>query len=59
MKYDYKCNDCGNTWEVEKSIKEEAVAEVCPVCHNIDTEKVFLTSPPTIFNGPGWTRKSR
>jgi len=58
MTYDYKCNDCGNTWEVERSIKDTN-PEVCPVCHNIDTEVVHLTAPPTIFNGPGWTRKSR
>ena len=36
MRYPYKCQCCGNHWEVIKSVKDIDLPESCPGCQNVD-----------------------
>ena len=50
--YEYRCNACGNTFEVFKSIKDETVPE-CPKCGSNDVTRL-ISATSFILKGSGW-----
>lgn len=50
--YDYKCIDCGHTFEYFQSIKDEPLTE-CPVCKGNVKRLIGAGSSP-IFKGTGF-----
>ncbi len=50
--YEYKCNACGNTFEVFKSIKDETVPD-CPECGSNDVTRL-ISATSFILKGSGW-----
>ena len=57
--YDYRCEDCGEDFEVLISIaeKEEEVPQECEACGSTNTHS--LISPPNfILKGDGWSGKN-
>lgn len=49
-KYDYKCNACGATQEIEKPMGSDWV----PVCCNEGTMERIWVAVPVKFNGTGF-----
>jgi len=50
--YEYKCDKCGEEFELVRSMKEDVSSTECPSC-SYKAEKVF--SPPgLIFKGKGF-----
>lgn len=48
--YDYRCSDCGNTFEA--LVKKETVP-VCPQCKSAHLEKLLsIPSPPVTHSEP-------
>lgn len=41
--YQYRCLDCGNTFDVSMSLREKEAGLVgtCPKCHSRNTKQVF------------------
>ena len=52
MRYEYKCQNCSTTLEVERSIHAEASTPSCADCGKL-MNRVWL-SPPLSFRGPGF-----
>ena len=52
MIYQYKCNKCGHTLEVERAMTEEERSPTCMDCHN--TMSRVWTSPSISFKGAGF-----
>jgi putative FmdB family regulatory protein len=47
--YEYKCKNCGTTFEVTCHMDEQEERAVCPKCESRDLEQVFtaaFSSPP-------------
>jgi putative FmdB family regulatory protein len=53
--YDYKCNSCGNRFEVFQSMSSEPVKE-CPECGG-EVRRLIGTGSGPIFKGSGFTRR--
>lgn len=53
--YEYKCADCGKTWEVEKKISETP-EENCPECKSVKTQRL-ISSNSFILKGDNWANK--
>lgn len=51
--YEYACTSCGNEWEAEQSIKEDALTE-CPKCHNATAKRQISRGTGFILKGGGW-----
>ena len=49
--YEYRCKDCGHTFDIVQSMKDEALT-VCPACGG-DLRKVF-GAPMISFKGSGF-----
>jgi putative FmdB family regulatory protein len=49
--YVYKCNNCGNKFELKRSIKDESEV-LCPKCGS-PSEKIFVPVP-IVFKGSGF-----
>lgn len=47
--YDYKCNDCGNTYDVFHKVREVIDDVVCPSCDS--KEHTRLLSAPNVSVG--------
>jgi hypothetical protein len=55
MLFDYKCNQCGEFVEINKSIKDPHPTQ-CPKCNVFGLERTF-TSPPIVeYKGKGWMK---
>jgi putative FmdB family regulatory protein len=54
MTYTYGCRVCGNEFEVEQSINDEAIAE-CPECH-VGTGNRLIVAGNFILKGDGWAK---
>jgi len=52
MTYDYKCEKCGTTYTVERSIYEDQIAPICADCHQSMTR--LWSSPSITFKGRGF-----
>lgn len=39
--YEYKCKNCGEKFEVLRSLKDEEARVECPKCGNSDAQKVY------------------
>lgn len=50
--YDYRCETCGETWELEQRITEDPVKD-CPACGS-PTAKRLITGGNFILKGSGW-----
>ena len=48
-KYDYKCNRCGSTQEIERGFGES----YAPTCCQDSMSRVW-SATPAIFRGGGW-----
>jgi putative FmdB family regulatory protein len=53
MLFDYKCNECGEFTEVNKSIKDPHPTE-CPFCKKDGLERTFIAAPSVEYKGKGW-----
>ncbi len=42
--YDYRCSDCGKTYDVYHKGQEVAADVVCPSCGSAEHKKLFSTS---------------
>ena len=56
-RYDYKCQDCGYTAEIESPIREPLPIVECEEC-NIEMVKVIYATP-AVFRGDGWGATKR
>ena len=60
MRYEYKCDDCENIWDVHHSIKvDDAVEELgllCSECESKNIKKYFgnYSTATVMFKGPGF-----
>ncbi len=52
MTYDYKCDACGTTYSIERSIHEEVIAPICTSCSQ-SMSRVW-SSPGITFKGGGF-----
>tara|TARA_Y100001934_G_C12135775_1_gene670098 strand:- start:412 stop:753 length:342 start_codon:yes stop_codon:yes gene_type:complete len=50
-RYDYKCNSCGNLFELKQSFSAKPEAN-CPDCNNIANR--VIQSVPIVFKGSGF-----
>lgn len=55
-RYDYRCDNCLVTTEVQRSFHIEPEAPLCPKCDK-PMQRVF-DATPAIFKGDGWAAKS-
>ena len=39
--YEYKCNSCGEKFDVTRSFKDEETEVECPKCGKTDTRRVY------------------
>ncbi|MCI0472413.1 MAG: zinc ribbon domain-containing protein [Ignavibacteria bacterium] len=51
--YDYKCGNCGNTFEIMQSIKDEPL-KLCERCGHESLVKVISVPAGLIFKGSGF-----
>ena len=51
--YDYRCNKCGQTWEIFQSIKAEPIKK-CPECKKHQAERVIGPGAAILFKGSGF-----
>ena len=51
MKYDYRCEKCGEVFEVESLIKDLGYDFPCPKCKSVRTRKIITTAPQVKFVG--------
>jgi putative FmdB family regulatory protein len=51
--YEYACSSCKHEWELEQSIKEDAITE-CPSCHNATAKRQISRGGGFILKGGGW-----
>lgn len=52
-KYSYRCNSCGNEFEVEKHYNDNS-KQKCPKCNSDKTRKI-IGIPSISFKGDGFT----
>jgi putative FmdB family regulatory protein len=55
MKYEYRCADCNNEYEVEKSVTDTSIQH-CPEC-NSHRQVKKITLPNVVFKGTGFTKQ--
>ena len=55
--YDYDCANCGQRFEVLRSVHADEPTE-CPLCGGGPIKKAFAT-PAIHFKGSGWAKKER
>ncbi len=51
--YEYACSACKHEWELEQSIKENAITE-CPSCHQQTAKRQISRGGGFILKGGGW-----
>ncbi len=51
--YEYVCSACKNEWEVEQSMKDNALTE-CPRCHEQTARRQISRGTGFILKGGGW-----
>jgi len=51
--YDYRCNNCDNTWEIFQSIKDKKITR-CPKCQKETAERLISGGGGVIFRGDGF-----
>jgi putative FmdB family regulatory protein len=51
--YEYRCGTCEHDWEVEQSIKDDALTE-CPRCKNATAKRQISRGTGFILKGGGW-----
>jgi putative FmdB family regulatory protein len=51
--YDYICTACGNSWELEQRIVEDAVKK-CPKCGKNKAKRQISSGAGFILKGGGW-----
>lgn len=51
--YDYKCENCGHTFEAFQSMKEENLKK-CPVCGEETLKRLISAGAGLIFKGSGF-----
>ena len=51
--YEYACSSCKHEWELEQSIKENAITE-CPSCHQASAKRQISRGGGFILKGGGW-----
>jgi putative FmdB family regulatory protein len=47
MKYQYKCIDCKNNFEIIKKIEEynSDIVSICPFCFSCNVKRIYLDVP--------------
>lgn len=55
MLFDYRCKECGEVSEINKSISSPHPT-TCPICNKEGLERTFITSPSVEFKGGGWMK---
>ncbi len=50
-RYDYRCGQCGHSFELRQSFNSEPVA-TCPECAAVANRQFH--APPVFFKGSGW-----
>lgn len=63
MKYDFVCNECYKTFEVEvigisKLEVRRSIVQKCPYCKSKNTRKL-LTAPAIVFRGKGFYKNDK
>lgn len=53
MKYDYKCGSCLLVFEVNQSMKSDALAH-CPTCGTETSERLVTGGSGFLLQGGGW-----
>ncbi len=51
--YEYACSSCQHEWEIEQSIKDDAITE-CPSCHAAAAKRQISRGGGFILKGSGW-----
>lgn len=51
--YEYACSACAHEWELEQSIKDDAIKE-CPSCHEQTAKRQISRGTGFILKGGGW-----
>ena len=51
--YEYACSSCKHEWELEQSIKDNAITE-CPSCHQASAKRQISRGGGFILKGGGW-----
>src|SRR3984957_5311827 len=51
--YEYACSSCKHEWELEQSIKDNAITE-CPACHAATAKRQISRGTGFILKGGGW-----
>lgn len=52
--YDYRCNDCGKTYDVFHKVREVAEDVVCPSCGSVQSTRL-IGAPSFSMTGKGRT----
>ena len=50
--YDYRCDACGHTWDIEQRMTEDAIKK-CPKCGKLKAKRQ-ITGGNFILKGGGW-----
>ena len=51
--YEYACSACAHEWELEQSMKDDAIKE-CPSCHEQTAKRQISRGTGFILKGGGW-----
>jgi len=54
MKYDYRCDKCGEVFEVESLIRELGYDTPCPKCKSLKVHRIITQAPQVQFKGSGF-----
>ncbi len=46
--YEYKCRECGRTFDIKAEIRDTGVKAECPVCGSSNTGRVFSVFSRTV-----------
>lgn len=53
MLYDFKCDECGNVFEVNCKMSDSGLVRECPACNGILTHRFYGVDSIPTFNGDG------
>ncbi|MHC1738209.1 MAG: zinc ribbon domain-containing protein [Ignavibacteriaceae bacterium] len=56
--FEYKCNDCGNKFEVLHKSSAQISEVDCPSCHSVNNKKLFSAFSPAVNSSSGYSASS-
>lgn len=56
MIYEYECQTCKHTWEVEQKISDDPVKK-CPKCKKLKAKRLISGGSSFVLKGGGWANE--